>query len=320
MSYRFEVHETVAEGVRRIAQEQLAKAVGELGEGDLDIHETIHQVRKRCKKVRGLVRVVRPAVPDLYDRENTIFRDAARTLAAGRDATAFIETYDALMSHYEDAVDRQTFGLLRAALTRRRDEVVDEHDLHDRLEAFTATIREAQERVHGWDLPEKGYGAVRGGLAKTYGRARGRMKDAYDEETDEAFHEWRKRVKYHLYHMRLMRNLWPPVVKARCHALDELNDLLGDDHDLAVFKAAIDVDGETFAGFEHRQAFLGLMDRRRGELQARARTLGQRLFAEETDAFVERFGAYWKAWHRERAQTPSLAAPVSPGEVEWVTA
>lgn len=320
MSYRFAADETVAEGIRRVAQEQLAKAVDELKNADLDVHETIHQVRKRCKKLRALVRMVRPAVPDLYERENTIFRDAARPLSDGRDATAYIETYDALMDHYEGAVDRSTFGPLRATLTRRRHGVVDEHDLHERLDAFAATMREAQERVKGWEIPEDGYDAIRDGLAKTYGRGWDRLHRAYEEQTDEAFHEWRKRVKYHMYHMRMMRNVWPSVVRARCHALNDLSDYIGDDHDLAVFKEAIGREPETFDGFEHVQAFLGLMDRRRGELQARARTLGQRIFAEEPDAFVDRYGAYWEAWHVEEAQTAVVAAPASAAELETAAA
>lgn len=53
--------DTVEAGMRRIAAEQIERAIAEIDDTGLDRHETVHQVRKRCKKVRGLVRLVRPA-------------------------------------------------------------------------------------------------------------------------------------------------------------------------------------------------------------------------------------------------------------------
>jgi hypothetical protein len=49
MSYRFEDGESAGEGLRRIAREQVEKALGETLDEDLDRHATVHQVRKRCK-------------------------------------------------------------------------------------------------------------------------------------------------------------------------------------------------------------------------------------------------------------------------------
>ena len=50
----------------------------------------------------------------------------------------------------------------------------------------------------------------------------------------EDFHEWRKRVKYHWYHCRLLKNLYKPLMKARRDEAKHLADLLGDDHDLSM--------------------------------------------------------------------------------------
>ena len=84
MSYYFQQSDTSVErGVRRIAVEQIDKAISEIQEPD--VTEAVHNVRKRCKKLRALIRIVRYAFDD-YKAENASFRDAARSLAVLRDA------------------------------------------------------------------------------------------------------------------------------------------------------------------------------------------------------------------------------------------
>jgi hypothetical protein len=80
------------------------------------------------------------------------------------------------------------------------------------------------------------FSAVAGGLCKTYGRGRNALHAAYAEPSDESFHEFRKRAKYHWYHLRLLRRIWRDMLGVQREAADELSDLLGDDHDLAVLR------------------------------------------------------------------------------------
>ncbi|MFW6346768.1 MAG: hypothetical protein ACOC0M_10635, partial [Halomonas sp.] len=54
----------------------------------------IHQVRRRCKKVRALLRLVRSSNRPLYERENAAYRDAARRVADLRETTGLIEAFD----------------------------------------------------------------------------------------------------------------------------------------------------------------------------------------------------------------------------------
>ena len=75
----------VAKEVRRIAGEQNSKAIDELDNDAISRAEKIHQVRKRCKKVRGVVRLIRPAFEEIYQTENQWFRDTASSLAQLRD-------------------------------------------------------------------------------------------------------------------------------------------------------------------------------------------------------------------------------------------
>ena len=59
MAYRLKRKETVVDGIRRIAHQQLARAAAELVDESLEPAAQIHQVRKRLKKLRALLRLVR---------------------------------------------------------------------------------------------------------------------------------------------------------------------------------------------------------------------------------------------------------------------
>ena len=45
--------------------------------------------------------------------------------------------------------------------------------------------------------------------------------------TPEIFHDWRKRVKDHWYHSRLLQGFWPAGIRPHRKAVKELSELLG---------------------------------------------------------------------------------------------
>ena len=74
------------------------------------------------------------------------------------------------------------------------------------------------------------------GLEKSYKRGRKAFAKTELDATPEMFHEWRKRVKYFWYHSRLLRGIWPEVMIVYIDFSKKLSDLLGDEHDLSVFR------------------------------------------------------------------------------------
>lgn len=157
-------------------------------------------------------------------------------------------------------------------------------------------------RIDSWTLPDDGFDAIAGGLGRTYGRARDRMADAADRGTAEAFHEWRKRVKYHRHHVQLLQGCWKTPMKARREELHALSDVLGDDHDLAELRTRLHEDPDRFGGARLVDGFTALLDRRRDQLQLDARRLGARLFVEPADDLVGRVHRFWDVWVEEPDQ------------------
>lgn len=295
-SYRFHHDATVEDDLRRIARDQVDKALAELAEEQ--IHDAVHQVRKRCKKIRALLRLVRGAEPDLYDRENAWYRDTARLVSDARDATAAIETLD-LLRGADIGVYASTLDRVREGLLDRRGDLEDEH-LDAAVSAVADRLEESRARIGDWTVGAQGWDALEGGLARTYGRVRARLDDAEDDPTSVLLHEWRKRVKYHRYHMRLLQDTFPGPVRARKRALHDLSDLLGDDNDLWELRVLLHAEPDRFGGRETVATVTAALDRLRADLQARAFPLGRKLTAESTDALVARFGAIWAAWRAER--------------------
>jgi CHAD domain-containing protein len=121
------------------------------------------------------------------------------------------------------------------------------------------------------------------------------MDLAASQPTAEHFHQWRKRVKYLRHQMEILEPLWPEVVSAHAVSLDNLGELLGDEHDLAVLVQLVaDIPSLSGDGME-RAMVAALAQHRRRELQRAALTLGMRTYAESPDRFLDRMGIYWKS-------------------------
>lgn len=300
MAYHIDKHETVRASTVKIAKSQINKAIEEIDNEDLDPHEKVHQVRKRCKKLRGLIRLIRPVFPD-YKEENRFFRDAAGDLSFVRDAQSIIESVDLLNKSSSGYIDKNTFTSIRNQLVARRQEVTDNAGkVEEKLNDFRAKMVEALENVDTWQITAKDYEAISGGLKKTYKRGRKAFRKAYDNPSKERFHEWRKRVKYHWYHTRLLRDLWPEMMKVHRKGLDELSDILGDDHDLAILKETLQTELKASKNPKEMGQIFDLIDRRRIQLQENAQPLGELLYAEKKKHLDRRFRCYWMTWRKQK--------------------
>jgi CHAD domain-containing protein len=306
MSYRLQLDEPLAEGVPRVVCEQLDRALAELNDPGTDTAEAVHQVRKRCKKIRGVLRLVRGSLSASYRQENVWFRDLARRLSGPRDAQAMLESFDQLREAFSADLEPGAFAGVRKALAERRTEVHEGGAMAERVADTVEALRAARVRVPGWRLDDAGFAALEQGLSRTYRRARKAQRVAYAQPTPEHFHEWRKRVKYHWYHLRLLRELWPAPVKALALQARRLADLLGDDHDLAVLQETLRRDPEALGDPGQLDTLAGLAQRRQDQFRAEAWSLGWRLFADKPRHFCQRLHHYWQAAQRDAVRAAGL--------------
>jgi CHAD domain-containing protein len=270
-------------------------------------------VRKSLKKVRAVLRLVRPEIGEAaYRAENICFRDTARPLTEVRDAKILVETLDHLTGHFKEHVAGRSFEDVRKALqtnlraVRRR--VLDEQDA---FAVAADVLRQARERVKDWaDVPNK-WSALGPGLEEVYRRAGAAFDNACADPTVEKLHEWRKQAKYLRYQLEVLRPLWPERMEELAGEADRMGELLGDDHDLAMLRQALAGDADELGDEGDREALLALVDRRRAELQQEALLLGGRFFQDRPRDFARRLKGYWKTW---RAQAGPESAVAIPGE------
>jgi CHAD domain-containing protein len=310
-SFQVEPDESVARAVPRIARKQARKAMEKLA-AHTSPRQRVHDARTSVKKLRALLRLVEPALGKAYQREDERLKELGRILTRLRDAEVLVETFDGLFEHFEEQLG-PPLRRARTRLTTRLRSVESRMDLPARLQDAERQFRQARKRARHW-VPEAGkkgtgWKAIVGGLGATYGWGRRAMPVAYRAAEDAAFHEWRKAVKYHGYHMRLLAGIWPEEVTGRLEALRRLGELLGEDHDLSVFAETLRTETRCFDNERDRQVLLGLIEQRQSALRAMAHPLGKRLYAERPAAFCRRLHHYWKTWRaRQEAKVTALAA------------
>ncbi|SFF79395.1 CHAD domain-containing protein [Novosphingobium sp. CF614] len=297
MAFRFRAGDySVERAVRRIAREQIDGALAAID--GKNAHVATHEVRKCCKKVRALIRLVRPGFAG-YVQENEAFRDIARGLAGSRDAKVLLDTFDLLAADAQKRADPALFGPLRGQLAHEPARPARGATAEARLGHARTLLAAARERIGGWTLECHDWGAQGAGLRKILRRANKAARTLAREPTARHYHELRKLMKYHWYHTRLLVPVWPAMMQPRAAELSRLADLLGLHHDISVFEERVAGRLEGSGYREVVETLLALALRRRARLEREIGPLVARLLAQAPRALVDHWQALWGIWRAE---------------------
>jgi len=275
-SFSLRRSESAVANVRRVMVAQLDQALAALRTMEEDPERRVHRVRTRMKKVRAILRMLRPVLPDLAREENRRCRDVARALAGARNADVAVRTFDELL---EDAEPPTDVGPVRAALRSAR---IDDGApvTSDRAAELERSLLDCRERIESMEPDRAGFGLLGPGLGRGHRACRKRLRTAIEAPSPEALHELRKRVKDHWYQVRLLERIDRPRLRGRRRALKELAGVLGDRNDLDLLRSRL-AEGLLAA-----------------ELEDRSRELGRRLFRRSTDDFLDSMRRRWRRWRR----------------------
>jgi len=300
MSFELKVDEALPNSIHRIAKKEIEK-VRECVDGSSKASrdEMVHEARKSLKKLRALVRLVRPGVGGkLYRRENLAFRDISRPLTEVRDAKILVEALDSTTRRNGHRPERRSFAKARGELVRHQREIRQEVlGDEEAFKAVDSAMQNALARLDEWTNFHDGWSSVGQGVGRVYRRGRQACAAATEASTVEHLHEWRKQAKYLRYELEVLRPLRPTVLGPLANRLDRLGELLGDDHDLAMLRREVAGDPERFGGQEAIDPLLSRIDQRRQRLERQAMRLGGAVFEEAPDAFIRRLHSYWKDSH-----------------------
>jgi CHAD domain-containing protein len=317
MAFKFDIRESLLEGIPRITRERIDRVIGSLSEKPQPSAESIHEARKDLKSLRAVLRLARGSIQtEVRRRENIFFRDAGRSLSAARDCQALLEALEYFSRRLHRRQQSSATGqesvheLIEQIRGKIKQEMIDELP-RDALRQLVQELRGAKRRAGLWFdgvLLEPGNEwetFVGIGLRRTYRQGKNFVWQfemiGQENASDETWHELRKCAKALGYQLRLLRPIWPGPISVLLGEIDQLTERLGDDHDLAVLRGRILNEpynpSETQESADTRQILLQSLDRRKRKLQSASLQLARRIYVEKPAQFERRLAAYWQAWH-----------------------
>ncbi|MEN8130449.1 MAG: CHAD domain-containing protein [Pseudomonadota bacterium] len=307
MPYTFDAKQTVPENLIRTVSEQIDRAIAELCDKSLDPPTAVHQARKRIKKIRGVLRLAREEMGELYVYENLLFRDAGRRLADIRDAQAALETFDKLSQKYPAHFRREACHTVRKGLEEGLRKVAGNKAYVEQvINDVVDMLRHARKRLKSWPLSVDHYSALSKGHRKTYRKGRRLFARVYNEPTPENLHELRKAVKYHWYHGRLLRGTQTKRMARYNASVKRMADLLGEHHDMAALRSMLLKHPERYGTYHEIRGLFKLLDRTQEELWRQAEPLGRLIFLEKPKYIERRMLEDWEGWKAAQAQKASV--------------
>ena len=295
MAYAFKQRSGVARQVRTIAAEQVEKALAAAETGNADFDGTVHALRRRCKKLRGLLRLIQPRF-EAFSNENAALRDAADLLGGARDARVMVQTLDGLIGEETGQVVAARASAARQYIVDRVEQMGGGDERNATLDQFASIFGELAGRIKRWRLEGGGFALVGDGLQGIYRQFCKDAAKAEKQDSAEVMHDWRKQAKYHLYHVNLLIEAAPDILTARAKTLERLGDLLGDHHNLAVLQDTL---ADHFEPSPDTEAIGNAIAGRQADLAHSAIALGRQLAAEKPAALRQRFAGYWDLLPKE---------------------
>lgn len=315
MAYRFKAKESVPDGIRRIVCEEVESAVAQLTNHTANHRkrdEAIHESRKSIKKIRGALRLIQPELGQMYRKENGRLGETGQHLSELRDAGAIMEVFDGVINNYRHQLKPEAARAVRRGLLKNKQETERRLKVDSVVRQAVAALRAIGKDVEKWPLHTDGFEAIATGFKKRYSRGQRAMGVARSDPTPENFHEWRKRVKDHWYHVKLLESAWTEMLKARESALDDLQTWLGDDHNLVVLREKLDANPEQYGGPENVQLFAAVMQEYGNELREKSLVLGAKIYEQKPKLFVRDISNLWDAWHDEKARKRPATQSAAP--------
>ncbi len=302
MSFQLKFDEPVDAGWRRIVHEQIDNAVKLLHSGK-DVDAAIHETRKSMKRVRALLKLLRPGLSTAdYKRENERYATIARMLSELRDEAILVQTASELAKRATGrtrAVALEIIGHVQRQARKpsglNKPSNASPSARKRRVAEVIAALGRASKAVDRLELHSNSFAIVRRGLQRSYRAGRLGMKDAYESNRDESFHEWRKAVQAHWRHMLLLERAWPDLFAARIALAREMSDLLGADHDLFMLISRARSQRPSAAEADGVGGLIQLAQARQQEIREELRAKAAALFAEKPKGFVARIDSYWNA-------------------------
>jgi len=293
VAFRLKRGAPISAEVRRIVLRQLEAAISELhAVGDPQSDDAVHDARRRVKKIRAVIRLVRPVLDKDCRSVDRDLSTVSRLLAPVADGRGIVQTLDQLASRYPKWLPERTMAAARAGALRtgaRADREAQERGV---LRVAAGTLRGDRSRVKRWRIRGDGFRALAPGLEETYRRARRMMIVSWSKPKPSHYQTWRRYVKDHWFHVRLLEGRCGNHLVADERRIEALDGVLGEYHDLVLLRDVLVTD-KSLSSEEAAQC-LRVVVRYQRLLRRHAEMLGVRIYRERPRRFVRRVRSLWR--------------------------
>jgi len=284
---------------------QLDLAASELvSVGDPESDEAVHDARRRVKKIRAIIRLIRPVLDEPH-RSDPDLRRVSKMLAPVADGKGVIDTLNELLQRYRKQLPRKTAAAIRSDLIAREKQIDRKAAQDGVLQEAKRTLRLERKRVKSWKLSEDGFRAIAPGLKDSVRRAREGMVTAWLHPSAGNHHTWRRHVKDHWFHVRLLQGRCNGGLQPYQHQLEALDGVLGEYHNLVLLHEILISDG--YLNQLETARCLSVVSRYQRMLRRHAELLGVRIYSDKPGRYVRRVARLW-----ERTSPPRKSAGEAP--------
>jgi CHAD domain-containing protein len=220
MPFRIRKHEPPVLAFIRISEDEVARARKELEVLPGQKARVVHQLRKRCKRLRGLIALYRYLLGTEGREADRMIRDCARSLADIRSADVFGRLAEDL------ELNPPTFKPENEDLT------------HPVIVRCVDQLEVAVHRCHRTIKPKPRRELIRG-MTRIIHRSNRLKKTAEQKPSVTHLHRWRTWAKRYWYAVRLTQDLSTTPVRRLRRNLARIGEDLGTHHDLSLLMEEI---------------------------------------------------------------------------------
>ena len=276
-----------ADGIVEIYRALLDFAHERLVNKDADPNTAVHEVRKSVKKLRAVLRIVKPVLDKTsFKTADHAVRDFGRRLGGARDSAVLLASFNGLVDYYTPFLSVEDMQPIRENLENKYQLAmetfltsIDIHSLEEQLE-------ELRRRLDTLDLSGFTRHMLLASVRRTYRTGRRALQALHAVPSTENSHEFRRQAKYLWYQLRLVHNWNPAVLKPVVTSLDELGELLGQDHDLAMLADTLNTHPEISCNDIRAELVNGLAETRRIALLSAGLRIADGVYADKPAGFI----------------------------------
>ena len=314
MPFRLRPTESIADGLRRIAREELSSISTHLDGATPPRADAIHEIRKSVKKTRAILHVVgADNGRGLADSAKRL-RAINRRLSALRDADVMLETWRTSRTRDPGILTPRCFARVQRRLSSHRSSVMKAALHKETWRRVGQSVRKIRQDARHWKPGHRQFGSLAASIRLAHKRGRTAMARARKSQRAADFHEWRKQIKVLWYELRLVEGSGPRI-RRDVAALHRAEAWLGRDHDVVVLCDELSRDGGQDDSRIDLDRIRLAGDRYQSALRTKALASTARIYARAPGEYATSVRREWKsgpsiqdAFGRLR---PSLAIRVS---------